>query len=465
MPPSGHSCCSIPGVLLCRALASRRNQANPRYKTSSRRQRAPAGGRPHNGRLHAAVAATGAAVLEAPRGHEGDDLIAAVAQAAAEHGSRVVVASRDSDMQALIGERVSWLELMERPTPSNPCACQLHGLQRFQTTYGFDPEVYAHYLALVGKPEAGVKTVGVGENAARRLIQCFGTIQAVIAAGQRKELSGYRPQVVDAFQPDPSRDAVAPGAKMALSNLDVFSLGLPADLLESCLARGGLSEASLRPQRGPCHSASDPRCAFGAGWGGLGAPWVAGLDYPPHAAHLAECHVELNSVSAALCRMGIPHSVRRITPTIDGPKGAAGGLLLDVLVAAGWRDALAVWAGSRIVRQAIGERPELGALLSPSQSTASVSHSAESPVAIRLLGELDYLESSVGKGHGRDASSRQQRQQHGCTKNYLGVLRRAGWVVVTLDCKEWRERCAQEEETLLAEALLATERRSGAGQR
>mmetsp|Transcript_5613 Transcript_5613/g.15720 ORF Transcript_5613/g.15720 Transcript_5613/m.15720 type:complete len:267 (+) Transcript_5613:307-1107(+) len=127
-------------------------------------------GRDQNAQAIAAVERAGAIPVTVQPGYEADDLIATLSSEAAGKHLRVLVASKDSDMQNLLGPAVAWLELMDHPTHSNPCACVLHTEESFTSLTGFPPQAYPQFLALVGKPSAGVKPLGVGKNIAQRLI-------------------------------------------------------------------------------------------------------------------------------------------------------------------------------------------------------------------------------------------------------------------------------------------------------
>lgn len=123
-------------------------------------------------------------VTSAP-GEEADGAIVSIARRleAFGPGRDVIthVASGDSDLQACLAPRTSWVEILPYPTKSSPGGLVVHGLEDFRWRAYFAPSQYGAFLALRGKE--AVKGVGVGDRTAAKLVRAFGTVENMLEVG------------------------------------------------------------------------------------------------------------------------------------------------------------------------------------------------------------------------------------------------------------------------------------------
>ena len=118
-------------------------------------------------------------VLEV-EGVEADDVIGTLARRAEDEGVDTVIFSADKDFRQLLSDRVSMLrppymgEVFNRETP-----------QTFREKYGgLEPAQFVDLLALIGDTADNVPGVpGIGEKTAVKLIETYGTVEALIEAG------------------------------------------------------------------------------------------------------------------------------------------------------------------------------------------------------------------------------------------------------------------------------------------
>jgi DNA polymerase-1 len=118
--------------------------------------------------------------LVAVDGYEADDVIATLAERAAAAGLDVVIVSGDKDFYQLVGPRVSLLN----PGRGGPAAVEEHfvTLANAAERLGVPPERTVDFLALVGDTADNVPGVrGVGEKTAVKLLQEYGTLEAILA--------------------------------------------------------------------------------------------------------------------------------------------------------------------------------------------------------------------------------------------------------------------------------------------
>jgi DNA polymerase-1 len=118
--------------------------------------------------------------LLAVEGYEADDVIATLAARGAAAGLDVVIVSGDKDFYQLIGPRISLLN----PGRGGPAAVE----EQFVTPtnaaerLGVPPQQTVDFLSLVGDTADNVPGVrGVGEKTAQKLLQEYGTLDAVLA--------------------------------------------------------------------------------------------------------------------------------------------------------------------------------------------------------------------------------------------------------------------------------------------
>lgn len=127
--------------------------------------------------------------LVAVDGYEADDVIGTLAHQAAERDVPCVIVSGDKDFYQLISPRVTLLN----PGRGGPAAVeeQLVDQSNAGERLGVPPERVIDYLALVGDASDNIPGVrGVGDKTARKLIEEYGDLDAILAhAG---EVSGKR---------------------------------------------------------------------------------------------------------------------------------------------------------------------------------------------------------------------------------------------------------------------------------
>jgi DNA polymerase-1 len=113
-------------------------------------------------------------------GFEADDVIATLAERAAATGLEVVIVSGDKDFYQLIGPRVRLLN----PGRGGPAAVEelLVTEANAHERLGVRPELTVDYLALVGDSADNVPGVrGVGEKTAQKLLDQYGSLDAILA--------------------------------------------------------------------------------------------------------------------------------------------------------------------------------------------------------------------------------------------------------------------------------------------
>lgn len=110
---------------------------------------------------------------------EADDLCASHA---ASFAGEVIIVSGDKDMLALVSDRVS-VHLLGRDTLAGPEQCR--------QLMGVEPERVCDLKALVGDSSDGFPGVpGIGPKGAVALLEAHGTLEGVLAAHARGEISG-----------------------------------------------------------------------------------------------------------------------------------------------------------------------------------------------------------------------------------------------------------------------------------
>ncbi len=127
--------------------------------------------------------------LVAVDGYEADDVIGTLAARAAAADMNVVIVSGDKDFYQLIAPRVALLN----PGRGGPAAVdeQLVDLSNASERLGVPPERVVDYLALVGDSSDNIPGVrGVGDKTARKLIEDYGDLEAILA--HAVELPGKR---------------------------------------------------------------------------------------------------------------------------------------------------------------------------------------------------------------------------------------------------------------------------------
>ncbi len=110
-------------------------------------------------------------VLE-KQGTEADDLIGTLAVAARQKGWRTVMISGDKDLMQLIDDRVTMVDTMKDKT---------YDAAAVEEKFGVGPEKVVEILGLTGDTSDNIPGVpGIGPKTARRLIEEYGSVDAVI---------------------------------------------------------------------------------------------------------------------------------------------------------------------------------------------------------------------------------------------------------------------------------------------
>jgi len=65
---------------------------------------------------------------------------------------------------------VYWLPILQVASAQHPSGLALHSAASFRRTFGFEPAAYPDYLALVGKKEASIPSVGMSSKLAKTLL-------------------------------------------------------------------------------------------------------------------------------------------------------------------------------------------------------------------------------------------------------------------------------------------------------
>ena len=64
----------------------------------------------------------------------------------------IVIASADGDLAALLGARVAWLQILQRPSPSQPAPWRLVSAAGFEREHGLPAHALPEFHALTGGP-------------------------------------------------------------------------------------------------------------------------------------------------------------------------------------------------------------------------------------------------------------------------------------------------------------------------
>ncbi len=183
------------------------------------------------------VAACGFGYAKAP-GYEADDFLAAAVADEERRGGCVVVASGDRDAFQLASESTTILQ------PVRAGEMARIGPTEVRQRYGVDPKQVPDFIALRGDPSDRLPGAsGVGPKGAASLLGKYGTLEALLAAGQfaeqAEQLRLYRRiATMDASAPIPSLDDQTPTWSKASALAREWELNRLADRFAE-LARGG----------------------------------------------------------------------------------------------------------------------------------------------------------------------------------------------------------------------------------
>lgn len=172
-------------VILDASGKSFRNDIYPQYK--AHRPPAPEDLVPQFPMIRDATRAFSLPCIEV-QGLEADDLIASYAHAALAAGWKVTIVSTDKDLMQLIQPGVDMLD---------PMKSERLGPQAVIEKFGVGPDRLGEVLGLMGDSADNVPGVpGIGPKTAAKLVQEFGTVDAVLAAAPEMKPSKMRDNLV-----------------------------------------------------------------------------------------------------------------------------------------------------------------------------------------------------------------------------------------------------------------------------
>jgi DNA polymerase-1 len=173
-------------VILDASGKSFRNDIYPQYK--AHRPPAPEDLVPQFPMIREATRAFSLPCIEV-QGLEADDLIASYAHAALAQGWKVTIVSTDKDLMQLIQPGVDMLD---------PMKSERLGPQAVIEKFGVGPDRLSEVLGLMGDSADNVPGVpGIGPKTAAKLVQEFGTVDAVLAAAPEMKPSKMRDNLVE----------------------------------------------------------------------------------------------------------------------------------------------------------------------------------------------------------------------------------------------------------------------------
>jgi DNA polymerase-1 len=159
-----------------------RTQLYPEYKAN--RAAMPDDLVPQIGPIKEMVRAFNIPVLE-KQGFEADDIIGTIARECEDAGMTVVVVTGDKDLMQIVTPNVTLLDTMKD---------KVSGIDEVLERFGVEPERVVEILGLAGDTSDNIPGVpGVGEKTALKLIQEFGSLDALLErAGEVKGKTGER---------------------------------------------------------------------------------------------------------------------------------------------------------------------------------------------------------------------------------------------------------------------------------
>lgn len=133
--------------------------------------------------------------------------------------TRVFVASGDRDMQGVINDSVSWMEILPFPTKHAPSGLAFHGLDDFKWKDYFHPSQYGTFLTLVGKGSSSKSGgVGIGEKTAAKLVRLYGSIDSMYRAFDAGQMKSWDVKIQKVFE----RSSDSPHRKKLQRNRKIF---------------------------------------------------------------------------------------------------------------------------------------------------------------------------------------------------------------------------------------------------
>ena len=135
-------------------------------------------------------------------GYEADDVVATLADRAAQHGMQAVIVSGDKDFYQLIGPGIALLN----PGRGGQAAVEEQWVDQSNANerLGVEPQRVVDYLALVGDSSDNIPGVkGIGDKTAVQLLETYGDLDTILA--HAADITGKRPREALLQQADNAR--------------------------------------------------------------------------------------------------------------------------------------------------------------------------------------------------------------------------------------------------------------------
>lgn len=164
-------------------------------------------------------------------GVEADDLIATLTHrwcAEAPH-HHVVIVTSDKDLMQLVSDRVEIWDTMSNKFYAPP---------QVEEKFGVRPDQIRDYLALVGDSSDNIPGVaGIGPKGASDLLKQFGTLEQILEAAQRGEISGKKGETLKTNEKDARLSSELATVKVDLPvQIPLESLKYHFHVTEECIA-------------------------------------------------------------------------------------------------------------------------------------------------------------------------------------------------------------------------------------
>ncbi len=173
-------------VVLDKAGTSFRNDIYDQYKAN--RPPAPEDLRPQFPMIRDATLAFSLPMIE-EENVEADDMIASYTVAAVAAGWQVTIVSSDKDLMQLVGPQVDMLDTMKNQRIERAAV---------EEKFGVGPELVGDVLALMGDSSDNIPGVpGIGPKTATKLIQEYGSLDAVLAGAADMKPSKMRDNLIE----------------------------------------------------------------------------------------------------------------------------------------------------------------------------------------------------------------------------------------------------------------------------
>ena len=272
---------------------------------------------------------------------------------------------------------------------------------------GLPPSLYADFLALIGKPEAGVKGVGLSSAAAKTLLRRFGSIEGIAEAARLgavdsnlriKQISSKQPKssaLSQAMEAEPSENGASQRLQQALRNVRATRIrcdtaSVPWDTVRSSVHDLSKKELLLSARQGEAWPHTLTRAT---GIAAVNADNSSEVErhslltatlYPHNLFHSLSALPYIEVIGSHLASCGVDHHRNVLAPS---------GLVLDIDLM-GQSAAIVVLAPSDFLRpMVVTSTPVLGGTMPRGGSTDTGPRSGSGSDSISDDGsrELDHL--------------------------------------------------------------------------